>query len=592
MSDVWNIDEAMDEVVNRLTSADLFKMLALRMEFIERKADSSVTMQYVNTLRNVVSDEKYPEVPYNKDELLAHYESGDIIVIGEADQSLVNTVRSDLGLSSEDADTFGQSGSLEVYSLACVKTDGLRNLFVYVVPRMGDIIAGNASEEYNLEEVSADVTEEPETETEPKAEVAPKEYTTRDLQIERWVNFLKWLGNVTVEAYNNAAFSASYQVRAADNDLARICEAQTKTFDFSYANVHTNGPTFNGVHYSCSEFKRTRSNFVSVKIFSAHSFNSGKDYYIVESNTTTVPKNFADTVIEYNGYYRNYLYGFTRNVGTEFHIDGGGMSTSDVALIHNAPANANITETYSEGMSWSINGKVGVNKDGPSAELGGGVTYSNSKTWTVSEYSIVNSSMRDYPASAKWYADVDTPGGGGHHVPEGAHTWEGVNAKTASRNQLQYDSYFMWEVDRNYWKNNPNMKMNLTFTVGDGICLGKCRQWFKTYDRFDYTYTTTKRDSLKLAQPPHTAVSKRTFAFTSKAASSQAFTLLAEDNWTIKDIPSWLRFTSTSGNATGSSERQILFDVVENTSTSPREAVLTITSGRDSIKLEIAQSGR
>ena len=551
-------------------------------------------MQRFDMLRSIISNEEYPEVPYDKDELQARYDSGDIIVISDADQALVNRVRSDLGLSEEDADTFGQSGSLEIYGLACIKVDGLRNLFVYVVPRMGDIITSNdtSSDDVNLEPVTvSDDIDLPAT-SEDKTEVAPKEYTIRDLQIDRWANFFKWLGNVALEAVNNSAFAASYQVRAADNDLASICEAQTKTFDFSYADVHTNGPTFNGTHYSCTEFKRTRSNFVSVKIFSAHSFNSGKDYYIVESNTTTVPKNFADIKIEYDGYYRNYLYGFTRNVGTEFHIDGGNMSTSDVALIHNAPANANITESYSEGMSWSINGKLGVNKDGPSAELGGGVTYSKSKTWTVSEYTIVNSSMRDYSASAKWYADVNSPGGGGHHVEKGAHTWDGVNAKTASRNQLQYDSYFMWEVDRNYWKNNPNMKMNLTFTVGDGICLGWCRQWFKTYSRFDYTYTTTKRNSLKLEQPPHATVSKRTFAFTSKAASSQAFTLLAEDNWTIKDIPSWLHFTRTSGNATGSSERQILFDVDENTSTSPREAVLTITSGRDTVTLEISQSGK
>ena len=34
MNDVWEDDAAMDEVVNRLTSADLFKMLALRMEII------------------------------------------------------------------------------------------------------------------------------------------------------------------------------------------------------------------------------------------------------------------------------------------------------------------------------------------------------------------------------------------------------------------------------------------------------------------------------------------------------------------------------------------------------------------------------
>ena len=592
MSDTWQDDEAAQEVVNRLTSGDVIKLIFLRMETIEKKSDGSVTMKYYDMADSIYNDADNPEVPYNAAEVLARYNSEDVIVLMNADLELVNTVRSDLGLSEEDADTFGQSGILEAYGLACIKTDGLRNLFTYVVPRMGDIVASADILEGNNPEIETDSLESEDISEETKSEVAPKEYTMRDFQIDRWVNFIRWMGNVSVEALINTAFAASYQVKAADDDFAKICDAQTKTFDFSYANVHTNGPTFNNVHYSCTEFNRTRNNFVSVKIFTAHSFNSGKDFYIVESTNTTVPMNFVDTKIEYNGYYRNYLYGFTRNFGAEFHIDGGNMSTNDVALIHNAPANANITKTYSEGMSWSVNGKLGVNKDGASAEVGGGVTYSNSKTWTVSEYNIVNSSMRDYSASAKWYADVNGPGGGGHHIEKAAHTWEGVNATTASKNQLQYDSYFMWEVGRDYWKNHPNMKMNLTFTVGDGICLGKCRQWFKEYSRFDSTYTTTKRDSLKLDQPPHTTVSKRTFAFTSKAANSQAFTLLAEDNWTIKDIPSWLHFTSTSGNATGSSEKQILFDVDENTGTSPRKAVVTITSDRDTIKLEIGQSGK
>ena len=121
MYDVWNNGKAMDEVFDRLTSADLFKMFALRTEEISREADGSVTMQHSDVFRYIVSNEEYPKVPYSKDELLAHYDSEDIIIIHQADQALVNTVRSDLGLSEEDADTFGRSGSLEIYSLACIK---------------------------------------------------------------------------------------------------------------------------------------------------------------------------------------------------------------------------------------------------------------------------------------------------------------------------------------------------------------------------------------------------------------------------------------------------------------------------------------
>ena len=71
MSSVWNDGEAMDEVFDRLTSADLFKMFVLRTEEIVREADGSITMQHFDVFRNIVSNEEYPKVPYNKDELLA-----------------------------------------------------------------------------------------------------------------------------------------------------------------------------------------------------------------------------------------------------------------------------------------------------------------------------------------------------------------------------------------------------------------------------------------------------------------------------------------------------------------------------------------
>ena len=151
----------------------------------------------------------------------------------------------------------------------------------------------------------------------------------------------------------------------------------------------------------------------------------------------------------------------------------------------------------------------------------------------------------------------------------------------------------MWEVGRDYWKNHPDMKMNLIFEVVDGVCSG----WFKwrfpgSLDRTDVAYTTTKSDSLKLEQPPHTVVDKTNFEFTLEGAASQSFTILAEDSWTITDIPSWLHFHTTSGNATGSDESQVLFDVDENPNAEAREAAVTITSGRDNMKLEIAQSGK
>ena len=309
-----------------------------------------------------------------------------------------------------------------------LKTDGLRNLFVYIVPRMGDIIASDdiSSGDFNIEPVYiSDDIDLPEFASE---DIVEEEYTMRDFQLERWANFFRWMADLAVEAAKNVAFASSYQVQAADNDIAAICDAQSRTFDFSYANVHTDGPKIgkfmsSTYMFTAPEFNRTRSNFVSVKIYAAHSFTSGKDFYIVESETTTVPKNFADKVIKtFNGTY-NYLYGFTRNVGTEVYIDSGDMS--DVALTYAAPAIQKVTGNYTlELPSWLLmyerdtpwliqmvdDKKFGVKKNGASAKVNGMMRYYlRDKIWTVNGYTIENLCHTDFDSSARWYVDVNKP---------------------------------------------------------------------------------------------------------------------------------------------------------------------------------------
>ena len=232
MSKVWNDDEAMNEVISRLTSDDLVNIMFTRIEGIKQQDDGAVNMQYFDTLKYAVSGEEYPEVPYDKDELLTHYESGDVILMFDAALDLINKVRTDLGLVSEDAGLIGPSGSLEVYGLACVRTDGMRNTFTYVVPRLEDIIAsddiagvGNIQSESRDTNISAD--EEPEQdEQEDDPETAPKEYTMREFQIERVVRFFKWLGNMSMMAIENAEFASAPDKRVfttAMSDLKGIC---------------------------------------------------------------------------------------------------------------------------------------------------------------------------------------------------------------------------------------------------------------------------------------------------------------------------------------------------------------------------------
>lgn len=599
MSDVWQDEEAAKEVVNKLNSGDVFLLLTVRIEAIEKKSDDSVMMKYYDMADSVFYDADNPEVPYNAAEVLEHYNSGDVIAIMNADLELVNTVRADLGLSSENADNFGESGILEAYGISCQRVNGLRNTFVYIVPSFGDMLSSDESgdpEKQAQGPESNDITDLPDNQdSEEKTEVIPEEYTARDFQIDRWVNFLKWMGQLGVMSLRNSAYASDYEVRAAANDdLTKIADAQTYTFDFCYPSFNSS-VSFGDYNFT---YSRCRDSFVRVIIYSAHSFTSGKDFYVVESNTTTSPKNYQDVMVKDftcrgHDYTRNVVYGYTKGADTEFNIDGGGMGTSDVALIRHEPANINPSTSYSEGMQWEINGKVGVNKDGPSAEIGGGVSFNKSKSWSVSEYTLINESMKEHPASAKWWADLQNPNdtSSNNYVRPFVY-WDGVSAKSASRNQLQYDTYFMWEVGKNYWKNHPNMTLRVKFNVLDGLCAGWCRNAYGKFGRWDTYYSWCRRKSLKLDQPAHTGVSKSQFAITATNPDRQTFTLYTEDSWTMKNIPSWVHFppTDTSGSETGGDGKLLLFDVDANTTGSPRSATITISSGRDNVDIQIAQA--
>ena len=97
----------------------------------------------------------------------------------------------------------------------------------------------------------------------------------RELQIERWARFLQWMGKMGIEALRNE--NSATEIRATNEELAQIADAQTRTFDYTYKS------TLNMANHGDGSYTISRTNTVSYTIYTAHSFASGKDYYIVKS---------------------------------------------------------------------------------------------------------------------------------------------------------------------------------------------------------------------------------------------------------------------------------------------------------------------
>ena len=521
------------------------------------------------------------------------YDKGHVITMFDADINDVNSLLETLDEIPEDESITGSSGMLEMFFITKRRDGEVLNTYEYVAPYDSASRALHDEDtEADLTEVSSDSTGDysgynlESDGTDEKVNSDTDSYTRTDFLVDLWRDYFNWVANLPAadtESSVSDSSSGSYdEVRASVDDLTNIADSQTKTINFSYSGTQVDGIKFDGKTYNCMKFTKDRTNTVSYVIYSAHSFSNGKDYYLIQANTSTVPKNFKDTYVYPFGedrYKFNYLYGYTWKIVAEQWIDDGSMSVDDVALIRNAPANVNKSTSHTEGMSWNISGKVGVNKDGVSAELGGGVQYSKSKTWTTTEYSIVNDSMKKYPASAAWYAEVSLPSNGDSHFVGLApyRRYRGINAVSASTRQLQFDSEWIWEVGKDYWKNHKNLTMNIKFTAYDGASVGESEYAFWKYSRYDTWFSRWETASFKLNPPAHMTINQSRFNFGSGDGHA-TFYVLSESDWTAESDADWciVADSTKSGTATGTNEQPVMLDVIANTTGASRIAHITL----------------
>ncbi|MBR0149737.1 MAG: leukocidin family pore-forming toxin [Synergistaceae bacterium] len=564
-----------------MESFDVIKMLFISMDLIEQKDDGSVTMKHIQMGESILGDADNPELPYDKEELLKRYESEDIIILLNADINLINSVRSDLGATPEDESILGGHDRLDAYAVARVNTFGLISNFSYIVPKMDDpesddivLTSDDVSVIENVDEeeaVSDDQT--PELGQPDSSDVLPEELSPYELQVRRWVSFLQWMGNIAAEALRDQATAAIFAAEAAQHDqLTLITSAQTKDW------AQTFNYTMGLKSYGGGSYTAVRTNTVKYKIYTAHSFTNGKDYYLVHCEASTNPDTWFDSYVDDGTWKHNFLWGYTKEFGVEQTIDGGGMGTSDVALYDSTPENLNEKKTYSDSKTWNISGTLGVSKDGISAEVGGGFSHTKDLSWEVTEYKIVNDSEnRDHLAGAKWYADVNSPETGSkHYVGAPFRYYRDVKATPASTKQLKYESEWIWEVGKNYWKSHPTIKMNVSMWNENGLTKGWTRagQYYK--DRTDQYFRHSKSFSLILDQPSHITVDQ-TNIIAKREGEDVVIGFLCDYSWKVESDADWCVVNNKSGDDTGRNGKTVTFTVDYNLAfQSTREATITV----------------
>ena len=595
MKEAITSEDIMQKIVDQIVSNDLvlFGLSEVKVYMLAVSGDGKIWAGDVSlTVENITP------APYEPDELRRHYESEDVILLAEADIDFINKIRTDLGEVSEDVGIVGKSGYLEGYAMARILSGNAFRKFTYTIPTMHDIISteGTSSEQDSVLSVIDTLSSDGVIITDDEAV-----YTAIDFVVERWVNFYVWCS-----AFGLRNFFGEELMSAAADKVTEEADRQDYTFDFSYTGLKADGITYDDWNKSATAFTLSRTNNLNLKVYSAHSFQTGNDYYFVQSRASTTPKNYKNTKVSPMGSASSYpyLYGYTKYLGFEAWLDGS--TANNVAIAKSNPENmkgspASGGAEYNADTTYSINSWTGLHQyTGPFAV--NGVDYSNSQTWTVKGWDMVNNSGANHPASAGWYADVYNP----------ANAWGTLIPSAGSTETLSYTTDWVWEVKPAFWKTHKTVKMNVAFEVRDGATItgtnhGDASKWFGN----------KQTASVFLTPPPHVSArlvgrslsmtgnslplflynlltEKVPFSYTlDEKADTLTLKVLAEEPWTLtyktNDGGNWATLSSTSGTATGPEGQDVIITVQENKS-ARRMLQIDIQSGQDHAAVNILQN--
>ncbi len=119
--------------------------------------------------------------------------------------------------------------------------------------------------------------------------------------------------------------------------------------------------------------------------YTCHSFDSGKDYlYVIQYCVLSGANGFHVDI----GYIK---YWFMSKYAMSTYITGY-ENNPNVTLITSSPATTSGVTTVASGTQYSITGTIGINKQGPSASVTGGVTFTDSRTISIPDVAVSNTS--------------------------------------------------------------------------------------------------------------------------------------------------------------------------------------------------------
>jgi len=152
-----------------------------------------------------------------------------------------------------------------------------------------------------------------------------------------------------------------------------------------------------------SNFSQYGNNYqITHYIWGCHSYDTNNDWFYVQQQGVMYGGGaYKGRFDWYQGNFGDMAYWYMDSIEMDSSMNGYDWNTSSVGMMQSTPETVNGVTTVTSGISWNIGGTVGVSKDGPSAEITGGVTIENSKSISVADCQVLNKS-NDRGNNAHW----------------------------------------------------------------------------------------------------------------------------------------------------------------------------------------------
>ncbi|MBR0316875.1 MAG: leukocidin family pore-forming toxin [Synergistaceae bacterium] len=395
-------------------------------------------------------------------------------------------------------------------------------------------------------------------------------------------NFLEWHKNLDTMSESMAAEKSEIRASAEEVNLADF-KGESFTCDLSpveYVTKFLMNDTSNGYKVARATILKRRKNNVTINVYPVHNFSDGSDWYILKLGGTLNPQNQYFHEQRTGG--TDYVFGHTGYYALAACIDN---SESGITMIDHSPKNVNYKETKTVGLTLNLNGKIGLSDKGASGEIGGGISKTKTRSFTVEDYQNIDESVGSF-LRVKYNFKMPEYDGNNGIAGDGLE-----DAVISSRTAFVPDVQGVWRIDKSYWqKNGFQRNMTVGLEWSDAIARGNINLcWATIYSQSQVDYPETVTPFKFTPKPPmHLALSKTTIDVNNELQTAE-FTLLSEGNWSAKldsSLSQWCSISESSGSATGDQEEHLSLTISPNNTGKYRSGKITFTLNSGGLKEE------